>query len=380
MNKEHDYRLFVLAGEVSGDRLGAGLLGALGERASFLFQGVGGEEMAEQGLVSLFPMSDLAVMGYVDVVRRLPLLLWRVRQVIAAIMRFDPDLVVLVDAQVFSKLVARGLRKRGFEKPILLYSGPTVWAHKPERARAIRPLYDEVLALFPFEPPVMDRLGGPACSFVGHPAFGEKRVPAGEREELFLLMPGSRIGELKRHMGMFGQVAGQLHIRYPDLRFVLPTLGHIEARVRREVANWPVDVQVVTSRTDRSRAFMTARAALSVAGTATLELCAAGVPMVATYVMDVAMKQIEKRLDLKFFSLPNLILDRPLVPERLLDRPRPEAVLPLLQDLLDNPAARDAQVAGFRDVATLMTQGTAACPLQAPVDRVMAHLGAFRRH
>ncbi|HHS82845.1 MAG TPA: lipid-A-disaccharide synthase, partial [Devosia sp.] len=323
MTTGHDYRLFILAGEASGDRLGAGLLAALKNHASFLLQGVGGEAMAEQGLASLFPMTDLAVMGYVDVVRRLPLLLWRVRQVIDATMRFDPDLVVLVDAQVFSKLVARGLRKRGFGKPILLYSGPTVWAHKPERARAIRPLYDEVMALFPFEPAVMENLGGPACSFVGHPAFGEKRAAFGEREELFLLMPGSRVGELRRHMGMFGQIAGQLHIWYPEQKFVLPTLGHIEARVRREVENWPVDVRVVTSRPDRERAFMRAKAALTVAGTATLELCAAGVPMVSTYVMDAAMKQIEKRLDLKFFSLPNLILDRPLVPERLLDRPRP---------------------------------------------------------
>src|SRR4051794_15875307 len=193
-------RLFVVAGEPSGDRIGADLVKRLRVSRSVQLIGVGGVELEGEGLRSLYPMSNLSVMGLNDVLKRLPLLLWRLRQTVEAITKAAPDLVVLIDSQVFSETIAKRLRKAGYKGQILLYVAPAVWAWKPERAVDIEPLYDEVLAVLPFEPAVMKRLGGPITTYVGHPALEHtslrKKQP--ERGPL-LLLPGSRQGELKRH-------------------------------------------------------------------------------------------------------------------------------------------------------------------------------------
>src|SRR5690606_10820914 len=163
--------VFILAGEASGDRIGANLMAGLkGRRPELAITGVGGDAMEGEGLSSLFPMDDLAVMGYRDVILRLPLLLWRARQVASAILRQRPDVVVLIDAQVFSKVVAKSLRRRGYKGPIILYVAPAVWAWGAERARKLAGIFDEILSVLPFEPEAMRRLGGPETAYVGHPA------------------------------------------------------------------------------------------------------------------------------------------------------------------------------------------------------------------
>ena len=186
-------RLFILAGEPSGDRIGADLVRRLRIHRPVTLTGVGGDQLAGEGLGSLYPMSDLSVMGIQDVLRRAPLLLWRIRQTVNAILAATPDVVVLIDSQVFCQTVARQLRKRDYKGQIILYVAPSVWAYKPERASLLKPLYDEVLAVLPFEPAVMKRLDGPTTTYVGHPALEHTSLRPNQPERgPLLLLPGSR--------------------------------------------------------------------------------------------------------------------------------------------------------------------------------------------
>lgn len=367
-------RIFVLAGEASGDRIGADLIRRLRLRTEVEPYGVGGAELAAEGLDSLFPMADLAVMGWSDVLRRLPLLLWRARQTARDIVAQRPDAVVLIDAQVFSATVARQVRRAGSKVPMLLYVAPSVWAWRPERAAQLVPLFDEVLAVLPFEPRVMAELGGPPTSFVGHPALasGGMRHQQPDKGPL-LLLPGSRSGELKRHMGLM-RAAAEALVGHPRVtEFLLPTLNALAEGLRAEVSDWPVPVRVVTG-AERDAAFEKALAAYAVTGTVTLELALAGIPMVATYVGD---RQQAKRF-LKVgrplhIALPNIVAGTTIVPELLFPAgPQPERVGPALKALLEDPSAIEAQIEGFRAIRALMEKGAPEAPLVDPADRVLA--------
>lgn len=369
--------LFILAGEPSGDRIAADLVARLRQRVTLTLTGVGGDDLAAQGLVSLYPMGDLSVMGISDVLKRLPLLLWRVEQTARAIRAGRPDIVVLVDAQDFSKLVAKRLKALGHVGPIILYGAPTVWARAPERAAKLRPLFDEVLAVLPFEPAVMARLGGPPTSYVGHPALAEvlERTAPVERGPLILL-PGSRDGELRRHLPLFRQVVAALADHEAIDGAVIPTLSRLAPRLREAVADWPVPVTVEAARTARPALYGRAVVALTVAGTATLELALARLPMVVSYVMDSHQARVFDKIGRPPVSLPNIILGRPQVTELVQSQPDAQAMIDSLLVLLDNKKARQDQIAAFGELATLMDVGTAEAPRQDPADRVLSH---FRR-
>ena len=373
--------IFLLAGEASGDRIGADLMARLKdhpESGKLEFSGVGGAHMSAQGLVSLFPITDLSVMGMVDVVFRLPLLLWRVRQTIDHIIRTAPQLVVLIDSQVFSNLVAAGLKKRGFRSPILLYVSPTVWAYKPQRARKIAPLYDEVMAILPFEPEVMRSLGGPECSYVGHPAIQSYSCSGSDRGSRksgrIILMPGSREGELRRHLPMFGKAAERLVAGFPGLEFAIITLPHLHDKISATCENWPFRVDVVSATEQREDWLSGAGLAICVAGTATLELAMARVPMVVSYVMDAAQKSVNRRLQVRRFSLPNLILEQDLVPELLMEKPDADLLAKRAADLLRDESGVQEQVDGFSLIYDSMKTGTPDFPRRDPAERVLFHL------
>jgi len=264
-------RLFILAGEPSGDRIGADLVRRLRIHRPVALTGVGGDQLAGEGLTSLFPMSDLSVMGIQDVLKRAPLLLWRIRQTVNAILATGPDVVVLIDSQVFCQTVARQLRKRDYKGQIILYVAPSVWAYKPERAPMLKPLYDEVLAVLPFEPAVMKRLEGPTTTYVGHPALEHTSLRATQPDRgPLLLLPGSRRGELKRHLPLMEEVtlAMKRHERVTD--FVLPTPKHEEEFVLDAVRAWDIPVFVTSSSARKWQAFHEAVAAVAVTGTVTL--------------------------------------------------------------------------------------------------------------
>jgi lipid-A-disaccharide synthase len=366
-------RLFVLAGEPSGDRIAADLVRRLHGRVPLDLAGVGGDELEAAGLKSLFPMSDLAVMGISDVVRRLPLLLWRIEQTARAIRRDDPDIVVLVDSQDFSRLLAKRLKSLGYGGRMILYVAPSVWARAPDRAAALKPLFDEVLAVLPFEPAVMRRLGGPPTCYVGHPALQEALDrPVAMRGPLVLL-PGSREGELRRHLPLFRQVA-ERHAGHASIDgIVLPTLKSLRDRIKGEVEGWSVPVEVVTDRAERSALYGRAVMALAVSGTVTLELALARLPMVVSYVMDRHQANIYARLGSPAVSLPNIVLRDAVVPELVQAAADADALGAAVGSLLDDVDARYAQARRFADLVRLMEMGEADDLRQDPADRILAH-------
>ncbi|GLQ57811.1 lipid-A-disaccharide synthase [Devosia nitrariae] len=365
--------LFILAGEPSGDRIGADLVRRLRERATVELAGVGGDELAAEGLASLYPMQDLAVMGITDVLRRLPLLLWRVEETVRAIVRSRPDVVVLIDAQEFSRLVAGRLRARQFDRPVLLYVAPSVWARSPHRAARIKPLFDEVLAVLPFEPAVMRELGGPPTSYVGHPALAEIGATALSDTGLVALLPGSRQGELRRHLPLMRTVAEALAGDSAVDGFLLPALPALAEMLAAETADWPVSVEIVADRGRRAELYARTVLAISVAGTATLELALAGVPMVTTYVMDGHQARVFGKLGRPAVGLPNIILDRLVIPEIISRAPQPAAVIAAARDLLDDRTIRQDQADAFGELARLMTHGAPEAARQDPAERVLAH-------
>lgn len=373
-------RLFILAGEASGDRIGADLVARLRSRLPLDLTGIGGDELTANGLHSLYPMRDLAVMGVSDVLRRLPLLAWRIEQAARAIRRSRPDIVVLIDAQDFSTLVARRLRSSGYAGKLLLYVAPSVWARHPERAHKLKRLFDEVLAVLPFEPAVMQRLDGPPTSYVGHPALAERLDPTADRDRgPLVLLPGSREGELRRHLPVFRDVAERLGAHAAIDGIVIPTLPSLADRIRAEVASWSVPVVVTDVRSERHGLYGRAIAALAVSGTATLELAFARLPMVVNYVMDGYQASGYARLGRPAISLPNIILGRPVVPEFVQSPGDAAALGTALQSLLDNKKARQGQVEAFGELANLMETGEAGFPRQDPADRVLSHWQATQR-
>ena len=366
--------LFILAGEPSGDRIGADLVERLKSRAELTLTGVGGEALTQSGLKSEFNMNELSVMGWADVLPRLPKLLWRARQVAQKIIRTRPDVAVLIDAQVFSAIVAGQVQKAAPDIPVVLYVAPAVWAWKPERAGKLTPKFREVLSVLPFEPEFMRTVGGPETTYVGHPALTRfpLRVAVPEQGPV-LLLPGSREGELRRHLPLMRAVAEQLKGHQRVTGFVLPTPRSLEARVRAEVSGWDAPVEVMTGEESKAQAFREAVAAAAVTGTVTLELALAGVPMATTYVADKGQAKRWVQYKVKFASLPNAILDRTLVPEVLQVEPQPDALVAEVRCLLDDRAVADTQVAGFGEMRQLMEQGTPAAPRVDPADRVMRY-------
>jgi len=373
-------KLFVLAGEASGDKIGADLIGKLRTKVKLNLFGIGGDNMIQQGLVSKFPITDLSVMGIVDVIFRLPLLLLRVRQTINFILQTQPDIVVLIDSQVFSNLVAKGLLKKRFKQPVLLYVSPSVWAYKPSRAKKIKPLYAEILAILPFEPAVLKSLGGPKCTYVGHPAlqnFSKKTPP--QNSDTIILMPGSREGELRRHLPMFAKVVQNLHSSYPELKFSILTLPHLSKKIFAASKDWNAPVNIITRIKEREQELKRAKLAICVAGTATLELAMVKVPMVVCYVMDSAQRAVNKSLQVKRFSLPNLILEQDLLPDLLMESPDIDLLESKVLDLLNDQKNIDLQLLGFAKVMEKMEAGEEQYPRNDPAEIVLSHMNFTKK-
>jgi lipid-A-disaccharide synthase len=363
--------VFLVAGEESGDRLGAALIGALRQRTQgrVRLSGVGGARMAEQGVPSLFPLGDLAIMGFGGVVSGLPKILARIAQTADAIATAKPDALVIIDSPDFTHRVARRVRAGNASIPIVDYVCPSVWAWRPGRARAMRGYVDLVLALLPFEPAVMQRLGGPPCGYVGHPLgerVGELRPNPEEARRrlanppLLLVMPGSRTGEIRRMAGVFGEAVALLNQRLGVLDVVVPAVPRLAQTVEAAVASWPVPVRVVVEQAEKDASFRTARAALTKSGTSTLELSVAGVPMVAGYRMSL-LEELISRLMIKLDSviLANLVLGENIVPEFLRRDMRPERLAAALTPLMGDTPERRRQTEAFARLDSIMEIGRA---------------------
>jgi lipid-A-disaccharide synthase len=361
-----DLRLFVVAGEHSGDALGAKLMAAINARrpGRVRYVGVGGPQMAQEGLVSQFPMEEVAVMGPAAIARRLPNILRRIQSTAAAAVAAEPDALVIIDSPEFTHPIARRVRKRRPEVPIIDYVSPSVWAWRPGRAARMRAYVDHVLALLPFEPDAHQRLGGPPCTYVGHPlierlAWIDSLDPAPLARALALprgtallvVLPGSRPSEVKHLMEPFGLALQRLLERGQSFEVAMPVVESVRGLIEDYLPRWPTRPHLIEGEEDKFRAFKLARAALAASGTVTLELAVCGTPMVVAYKVD-ALAAAPLRLLIKAPTvvLANLVLGGRAFPEFLQGDCTPARLAHALTLILDDGPARDRQLAALARV------------------------------
>jgi lipid-A-disaccharide synthase len=360
--------IFIVSGEASGDNLAGALMRALkaktGGRISFA--GVGGPQSESQGLTSLFPMRELSVMGLAEVLPHLPRLIRRLNQTVAEAQRLKPDAIVTIDSPSFCLRLAHHLRGSGI--PIIHYVAPQLWAWRPGRARKLAKRLDHIMALLPFEVSFFAKYGIP-CTYVGHPAIdsGVERgdgkafrarhtVPRGA--PLLCVVPGSRAGEVRRILPVFGEALILLKQSHPDLHVVIPVVPSTADVVKSMTQGWPLDV-IFADVAERHDAFAASNAAMAKSGTVTLELALAGVPMVVAYRVSAATAFIVRRMiSVEHASLVNLLAGRLLVPEFLQENCTAANLAAAIDALLGSEEMRNTQAQGFREVAKVLGERT----------------------
>jgi lipid-A-disaccharide synthase len=383
-------KIFLIATEESGDRLGAGLMKILRQRlgGAVKFEGVGGQSMAREGLASLFPIEQLSIMGLAAVVKQFPMILRHIRETATAVTAASPDILVIIDSPDFTHRVARRVRARDPSIPIIDYVSPSVWAWRPGRARAMRTYVDHVLALLPFEPDAYRRLRGPPCSYVGHPLTEqigvlrpgvEEQKRRDEQPPVLLVLPGSRRSEINHHMAVFGETLGQLAAEAVPFELILPTMPHLQDAVREGVKNWPVQPRVVIGEQEKRAALRIARAALAKSGTVTLELALSGVPMVTAYRTGAVEAWIMLRaINVKSVILANLVAGENVVPEFLQRDCTPKKLSQALREVLNESPLRRRQLDAFAKIEAIMSAGNQSPSVRA-ADIVLATLRKSRR-
>jgi len=362
--------IYLTAGEPSGDQLGANLMQALKEATggTVRFAGIGGERMQAEGLETLFPMSELTLMGF-EVVPRLPRLLRRMRETAADIRARRPDALVTIDAQGFSKRI--GLRVKSAPFPIIQYVAPTVWAWKPWRARTVARYLTHLLTIFPFEARFFNRFGLPN-TFVGHLA-AENAGRAGDGTTLrarlgiapnapvLCTLPGSRRGEIGWHLPVFRETVTLLAARLPGLVCLTPTVPAVADTVEAEAKTWAAPVYVLRDPAAKYQAFAASSVALAASGTVTTETSFAALPTVVMYRVNPVAAElfrfVLKTKWVRFASAVNLVVDREVLPEFIQDRCKPEALAEAVLRLHSDPAARQEQLAGIKEAVQLLSVG-----------------------
>ena len=360
--------LVVVAGEPSGDRLGAQLIGALKRRSSSTLRitGVGGENLKSQGLQSLFPIDDIAIMGISQIATRLPKLLGFVSQVVDHVMETNPSAVLLIDSPGFNHPIAKRLKKRGFEGAIIKYVAPQVWASRPWRARHIARYIDFLLTLFPFEPKYFEPHGLRA-QFVGHPVT-ERPIQAGmgpafrrehnipETAPLLCVLPGSRSNEVRFLLPVFIDALEILRVGLKDLHVVVPTTPNVASAIRVEMDRCNAPVTFVTDEVSKFQAFDASNVAIAASGTVSLELGLARTPMVIAYKIGSFSAFVFRRfLLLPYITLINIILERFAIPELVQEDCTPEKVASAISELFSNSELCQKQI---HDIGLAMSQLT----------------------
>jgi lipid-A-disaccharide synthase len=383
-------KIFLIATEESGDRLGANLMKVLRQRLgdAVRFEGVGGRSMAREGLVSRFPIEELSIIGLAAVVKHLPKILRLIRETATAVTEARPDILVIIDSPDFTHRVARRVRAADPQIPIVDYVSPSVWAWRPGRARAMLSYVDHVLALLPFEPAAYQRLRGPPCSYVGHPLteqLAALRPGADEQKRrdlappVLLVLPGSRRSEIRHHMAVFGQALGRLRDDGVAFELLLPTMPHLQEAIAEALAGWPVQPRIVVGEQEKRAAFRIAHAALAKSGTVTLELALSGVPMVTAYRTGSAEAWIlRKAIKVNSVILANLVIGENVVPEYLQEDCTPEKLSQALREVLGDSALRRKQLEAFAKIDRIMSTGNQP-PSARAADIVLATMRKARR-
>lgn len=386
------FKLFLVAGEHSGDALGSKLMAALNAQARgrVRYFGVGGEGMAAEGLSSLFPLDEVAVMGPMSILPRLPRIVKRVYHAVDAAVAAEPDCVVIIDSPEFTHPIAKRIRKRCPDIPIIDYVSPSVWAWRPGRAKRMCAYVDHVMALLPFEPAAHERLGGPPCTYVGHPMIERydwikaqdgaalaTRLGLSGKRPMVVVLPGSRSSEVGRMMEPFGAALGLLQARGFDFDVVLPVVESVRPLVEAGITTWPIRPHLVSGDADKFAAFRAATAALAASGTVTLELGLAGTPMVVAYKVDAVAARLRFLLKVHSVVLANLVLGENVFPEYLQEDCTPERLADALAALLCETPERAAQVAALARIPgrLLLDHGS---PSDAAAEIVLRYAQAGR--
>lgn len=373
--------LFLVAGEPSGDNLAGRLMAALRRRGGgdLRFAGVGGPAMADEGLESLFPMGELSLMGFAEVLPHLPRLIRRLNETAAAVERLKPDLVVTVDSPGFSFRLARRIRKLGV--PIVHYVAPQIWAWRPGRGRKMAALVDHILALLPFEPAFFEKFGVP-CSFVGHPVLESgadrgdgpafrARHGIAQEAPLVVVLPGSRGTEVRRLLPVFGEALGRLAEQLPGLAALVATVDSVGDSVTAAARSWPLPTILLTDPREKYDAFAAADAALTKSGTITLELALARLPMVVAYKVNPLTAFFARRLiRVEKVALANLLVRDPAVPELIQEACTPAALAEALQALMTDADARARQLAAL-DEAVASLGGLTPTPSERAAEVIL---------
>ena len=375
-------RLFLIAGEPSGDRLGAALMAGLRALSpDVTFDGIGGPLMQAEGLTSLFQMEELSVMGIAEVLPKYFHLKRRIRQAAAAVLASGAEALVTIDSPDFCLRVAAIVKAARPDFRTIHYVAPSVWAWRPGRAAKMARVIDHVLALLPFEPPYMTA-AGMSCDFVGHPVVAEALATEDEKAAftgkgpLLLALPGSRRSEVTRLAPVFGEVIGRLKATHPDLRVALPTVRGVADLVQELTAGWAVAPEIIQDPARKRGAFAAADVALAASGTVSLELAANGCPMVIAYDMHWFSWWLMQRAALiDTVTLVNLVSDSRVVPEFLGPACKPDAIAPAIEALLADPTAQRQAMAltmerlgkggeapGLRAAQSVLTSVLAALP------------------
>ena len=364
-------RVFVVAGELSGDQLGAKLMATIKSRPdsrSVSFSGLGGDAMIAEGLRPHFPLSDVAVMGALAIARRLPLIVKRVYQIVDAVLAFKPDVLVIIDSPEFTHPIAKRIRKRAPHIPIIDYVSPSVWAWRPGRARKMKSYVDHVLALLPFEPEVHRRLDGPPCTYVGHPLIERldwiraqdpnalaERLGLDRGKPVLVLLPGSRPSEVHRLMEPFRETIARLYEKCGPFQLLIPAVASVRPMIEEHLASWSVRPILLEGEQDKFAAFRLARAALAASGTVTLELALAGTPMVVAYRVDPVTALSRYVIEAPSAVLANLILQENIFPEYLQDVCTPDNLTSALEGLMQDGPERQKQRDAFATIHDKMT-------------------------
>ena len=362
--------LMLVCGEPSGDQLGGQLMAGLRALAgdSIVISGVGGRAMEAQGLKSLFPLDDTAVMGLREVVPKIPRILGRVRDACDYALATRPDAVVLIDSPDFTHRIARAVKRRDASIATINYVAPQVWASRAYRARAMARYFDLVLALLPFEPPFFESYNLSAV-FVGHPVLERaarmtggaglrRRLGIAPDAPLLAVLPGSRSNEIRFILPVFREAVRLIAARVPGLVTVLPTVPHVATRVQAATTDWPAPLHVILDEDQKFAAFDAANAALAASGTVTTELALARVPFVSAYRVGWLTYALARPLfKLPHFTLVNLLLKRGAVPEFLQGAASPQSLTDAVTPLLTVPEAAARQRNDLDEAMRLLGRG-----------------------
>jgi len=376
-------RIFLVAGEASGDLLGANLMRALkAQRPDVQFFGVGGKNMQAEGIESLFPMEELSVMGLAEVLPRLFKIMARIRKTRKAVLRKKPHALITIDSPDFCFRVVKQVKARSKDIPCIHYVAPSVWAWRPKRAEKVAKFLDHILTLLPFEPPYFTRHGLDA-TFVGHPVvekidsrgdgarFREK-YSLKQNQPVFCMLPGSRMSELSRLLDKFCETADIVLRHRHQAVIVIPTLPHLKPYIEKFFTGKGINPIIVTDDQDKYDCFAAGTAALAASGTVTLELAMADTPHIIAYKLNPASAWVAKHLvKTPYVNLINILLRRPVVPELLLEDCEPQPMSRALLRLMDDKDARSQQLMDFREALIKIGLGDPLSPGERAANAVL---------